>query len=649
MYSNLDSMPNKRDEILSKIDDIKPSIICFTETLPKNLRYPNEADYVLPGYERFSNKEHKHGVAIYFHPSLKARECHAFKSYEFSESLWCSFKSKEGKSILVGGMYRPPRSYKEGKQNEDEMFKLLKDNNMKKYDTVLVMGDFNFPSLNFEGIFTGDRDAERIENFRDAFLTQKVNFPTRRRPGQRLTRDDLIFVNDEHIISDVNHLAPFGKSDHDCLIFQLYVSLKKVTENENYRFNMSKGDYNKMRKMTQSMDWSIESHNVEVSWLKIKNNIHSLMERCIPKKKNRKKVKTQPSWMCAKTLRKIKKKHRMFKRFLMTRNGKLYLKFIQARNECNRQIRKAKKAYERKVANNSKTNVKQFWKYVHEKTKVKQGVGVLKKNDNTFAESDNEKAETLNSFFASVFTREQCHNLPNFAEGEKSNGILLSDIRVTPKAVRNKLKDLNPNKAQGPDLIPSKVLKELNSELAEPLCNLFNLSLEKGIIPADWREGEITAIFKKGSRLEPGNYRPVSLTCITCKILESLVRDQIVNFFNDNNLYSNCQFGFRQKRSCASQLLCVMEDFSKYMDERQAFDVFYLDFSKAFDSVPHLRLLEKLKAYGITGKVHNWVKAFLTDRVQRVKVGNAVSSNENVLSGIPQGVNSWSYSIYHIY
>ena len=90
-------MPNKKDEVLMKIDELKPSILCFTETLPKNLKYPNEADYVLPGYERFYNKEHKHGVAIYVHPSLKAKECHAFKSSNFSESLWCSFKSKEGK------------------------------------------------------------------------------------------------------------------------------------------------------------------------------------------------------------------------------------------------------------------------------------------------------------------------------------------------------------------------------------------------------------------------------------------------------------------------------------------------------------------------------------------------------------------------
>ena len=221
---------------------------------------------------------------------------------------------------------------------------------MKNYDTILIMGDFNFPTLNFEGAFTGERDAERIESFRDAFLVQRVKLPTRRRSGQKPTRDDLIFVNDDGIISDIEHLAPFGKSDHDCLVFQLYVSLEKITENNTYTYNMKKGDYDKMRNLAKSMDWSTDSSNVEDSWTNFKRKVHWLMNECIPKKRKRNKINVQPSWMCAKTLRKIKKKYRMYKRFLKTKNGKLYLKYIQIRNECNNQVKKAKKEYERKVA-----------------------------------------------------------------------------------------------------------------------------------------------------------------------------------------------------------------------------------------------------------------------------------------------------------
>ena len=191
--------------------------------------------------------------------------------------------------------------------------------------------------------------------------------------------------------------------------------------------------------------------------------------------------------------------------------------------------------------------------------------------------------------------------------------------------------------SQGPDRLPPKILKELSQVLAEPLCNLFNFSLQEGKLPSDWKKGEITAIFKKGSKMEPGNYRPVSLTCVLCKVLESFVRDGMVNHLSDNNLYAECQHGFRRARSCVTQLLLVMERLTKYFDEGIPVDIIYLDFRKAFDSVPHERLLTKLKAYGISGNILEWIRNFLLGRTQRVKVGSAISSESPVLSGIPQG------------
>ena len=636
LYSNLDSMPNKRDEIIARINVINPHILCFTETIPKNIKYYNEADYIIPNYERFYNKEHKHGVAIYFHSSMKAQECNDFNEFLFQESLWCSFRSKEGCKVLIGGIYRPPRTYHEGKENEDILFNMLKSEKMLAFDKILIMGDFNFPNLDFEGTYTGDIDANRLESFRDTFLIQKVINPTRRRVNQRPTRDDLIFVNEDQLISDITHENPFGKSDHECLIFDLYVSLDNVSESCGYTYNLKKGDYCKMRADARDLDWS-PAENVENQWSLIKKNIVTLMENCIPKKKKGRKNKKLPSWMCKKTLRKIKKKHKLYNRFLQTKNGSRYLKYITARNECNKQIRKAKKRYEKNVAKDSKSNPKQFWKFVQEKMKVKQGISVLKNEDGSLSESDFDKAETLNNFFASVFTREDKSNVPSFNEGEKSEGALLSDIRVTPEAVKLKLKNLNPSKAQGPDCIPPKVLKELCNELSNPLCHLFNLSIDTGLVPNEWKEGTITAIYKKGARSDPGNYRPVSLTSVICKVMESLVRDEVVKHFDDYSLYSKNQYGFRRKRSCASQLLCVMEDFAEWMDSGDPFDVVYLDFSKAFDSVPHERLLQKLFAYGITGKVLAWIRSFLSGRTQRVKVGEAISGHKQVLSGIPQG------------
>ena len=222
-------------------------------------------------------------------------------------------------------------------------------------------------------------------------------------------------------------------------------------------------------------------------------------------------------------------------------------------------------------------------------------------------------------------------------EAERSQGISLVDMQVTPESVCKKLKNLNPNKAHGPDAIPSRVLKELHKELSLPLSTLFNKSITEGVIPKDWKEANVTAIFKKGSRSDPSNYRPVSLTCVTCKVLESLIRDVIVEYMSGYKLYLDCQHGFRQKRSCITQLLEVMEDLTNMIENRNTIDIIYLDFRKAFDTVPHERLLLKLKSYGISGNLLIWIKQFLNDRTQKVKVGKEFSKEKNVISGIPQG------------
>ena len=327
----------------------------------------------------------------------------------------------------------------------------------------------------------------------------------------------------------------------------------------------------------------------------------------------------------------------MFKRYLETDSGKAYQEYIHLRNKCNKNIKNAKKNFEKNIADECKKNPKKFWKYVQEKTKSNTGISALIKEDGKFAISEKDKADTLNRYFSTVFTTENITNIPNIEKLSKSKGISMAEIRVTPDAVRKKLKELDAYKAQGPDQIPPKVFKELSNELALPLARLYNMSLEYGKVPCDWKIAEVVAIFKKGSRSDTGNYRPVSLTCIACKVLESLIRDEIVKYFTENKLYSNCQHGFRKRRSCTTQLLQFMEDITSLLDDKNPVDVIYLDFRKAFDTVPHERLLVKLEAYGITGNIARWIRDFLFNRQQIVRVSEELSETIEVKSGIPQG------------
>ena len=147
----------------------------------------------------------------------------------------------------------------------------------------------------------------------------------------------------------------------------------------------------------------------------------------------------------------------------------------------------------------------------------------------------------------------------------------------------------------------------------------------------------MTPIFKKGSKVSPGNYRPVSLTCVLCKVMESILRDAIVQHLEQHSLLRKSQHGFMAGKSTLSNLLEYLEDLTKLVDEGHAVDIVYLDFAKAFDKVPHLRLMRKCEGLGIQGDILRWVQQWLTDRKQRVVLNGKCSKWGDVLSGVPQG------------
>ena len=160
-------------------------------------------------------------------------------------------------------------------------------------------------------------------------------------------------------------------------------------------------------------------------------------------------------------------------------------------------------------------------------------------------------------------------------------------------------------------------LKNVADLITEPLSTLFEKSLNEGIVPAQWLEACITAIHKKGLKNLFENYIPVSITSIICKLLESIIRDKIVMHMENNQLFSPKQHGFVPLKNCMTNLLICMENWTKMIENGLPIDIIYTDFAKAFDSVPHHRLLYKMKSIGIIGRTENWIKAFLNGRTQR--------------------------------
>jgi hypothetical protein len=200
-----------------------------------------------------------------------------------------------------------------------------------------------------------------------------------------------------------------------------------------------------------------------------------------------------------------------------------------------------------------------------------------------------------------------------------------------------KIETLRKDSAPGPDNIHPHLMRETKNEMAIPLNIIFRKSLDTGQVPSDWRTARVTPIFKKGIKTLASNYRPVSLTSVPCKILEGLIKDNLMQHLTDNNLLNSSQHGFIPGRSCATNLTIFMDKVTKIIDEGSNADIFYLDFAKAFDKVPHEKLVIKLESKEITGKVKRWIKNWLTDRSQRVVLGKEESESSKVESGMPQG------------
>ena len=630
-------MLNKRAELASIVQLNNPDIICVTEFLPKNYRYPvQSSEMEIDNYKCFTNINklscHR-GVLIYVKECLNAVEVDA--TLNEKESVWCEVIFHKQK-LLIGGIYRSPNSSAENDLLiNKEIVKKVHDNN--KTNNIIIMGDFNYPDINWADnqspLPNSTKSSLFIEATQDSFLHQHVYQPTHYRSDQTPTTIDLIFTTERNMVNDISHLAPLGKSHHHVLKFDVFTESNSVSPM--YRNLYSRGKYDNMRNEIRNINWnSIKTMNVEDGWKFFQNTLDKLIKNHIPKKNinNRKKA----VWMNKTALAKVKRKQKAYQRYLETKEGKDYLKYTQARNQAKSECRKSVKLFEKELAKNIKKNPKAFYAYAKSKMKTKEHIPDLKVDNKPDASTSFAKAEVLNNYFSSVFTKENLVNIPSFTFPRSIPPISdLIDFSITN--VLKKLQKLKLNKSPGPDGLHPRVLYELADLIAEPLSFIFKKVFEEGVLPQTWKDALITPLFKKGSKACVGNYRPISLTCIVVKVYENIMRDHILSHFVKNHLFSSCQHGFLPGRSCVTNLLAVLNVWTDALDKGINVDNIYLDFSKAFDTVPHTRLLEKLKGYGITGKILSWIENFLFGRRQCVVINGISSDWCNVDSGVPQG------------
>jgi hypothetical protein len=664
-YTNATSLnPNKIHELEVICAREKFSIIAITET------WFNEVSIVnLPGYKLFNKNRAGTsagygGVAIYtsLDPQHNLVACEiddndlrAILDNSDAEQIWCQLRIGNEK-ILFGCIYRSPSfiSKENSSATANAIFKSLKSAksavNNGKYDGLCIVGDFNFPDIHWdpEGTISVSSGESSLANqfvdlINDISLHQFIIEPTYiKSNGQSKNTLDLVFAESNERINEVTLGPPLGnaKQGHKSIKFEFTLAHnnRKNVKFSSRSLNYRRGDYSAIDKWFKGIDWHsfLANKSVGDAFKLFLAEYRKACERHIPVLSPRNS--RQPPWVTERIifLSKMKKSLWHSNQRLGWKCVSLVKEYKSTRNLLKKEIKCAIRGFELNLAKD-KSNPKRLFSYVNHKQKVKTNINAIVDNYGTTRVESNEIANVLNDQFSSVFVVDDPSKpLPLFNRRplitEPLNNALFTQTEIITK-----LKRLNEFKSPGPDKIHPAVLKNCADSISLPLLLIFNISMSSGEVPNEWLEAYVSPIFKKGSRLTPANYRPVSLTSIPCKIMESLVRDRLMGHLRANRLINSQQHGFVPGKACVTNLLETFDYLTKNLGIRKAVDLVFLDFAKAFDKVSHHRLLYKLEAYGIVGNVLSWIKAFLSNRIQRVVLGEHMSNWARVTSGVPQG------------
>ena len=589
------------------------------------------AEIALPGYTMYRkdrcevNNSKGGGVVLYVRNDIISCEIVTLNQLK-CESVWCKLKTHGNPDVIVGVCYKSQAAA------DEEIENMAKAINMVSKGTLLIMGDFNYPNIDWSKLEAHGNDIMFRDLILDNYLIQHVKEPTR---DQNIL--DLIFTSHNEMVEKLQIAEHLGNSDHNIIMWKLIVAVNRIS-NKNCRKQYHKGKYNMMRNWIGNIEWNNVFGDLDINdkWTSFCNIITEAINLFIPVVEGQKL--RFPKWLNREARNARKHKAKMWKQYKISQSNSDYLQYKKALNEATKQYKKAKKRFEHKIAVDISKNPRSFYAYVRSKTVAKEIVGPLRNADGELTSDDLKMSEILNTYFGSVFNKEEINSTMSEIKVKITNDMdKLTSVTVNKQIIYKKIMNLKPNKAPGVDGIIPRILIENAENLTEVLETILQESLQTGIVPLEWKKANVTAIFKKGLKELASNYRPISLTSHLCKIMESIIKDCIMKHLTDRSLINTTQHGFWPKRSCLTNLLEFLEYVTKYVDSGYPIDVIYLDFQKAFDKVPHQRLLQKIKALGIDGEIYAWIKNWLLGRLQRVVLNGVNSRWIPVTSGVPQG------------
>ena len=492
---------------------------------------------------------------------------------------------------------------------------------------VYIVGDFNLPHADWSSSSSHiPIEQSFIDCFNDLSFNQFINSPTHI-SGNKL---DILLSNSDNSIENISILDPHSicKSDHFPITFKIKKSFSRKKTPKRTVYNFKKADWAAMNRELCSLNWQfLSSYDPDTSWNILKTCLLNLADRNIPKV--RIKSEFQPPWFDSELFSACREKDRCRQKFKESESLLDELKFVTSRKNF-------KKLSSTKIRDNLFNNddpaliTKKFWahvKYQSNSCRIPNCVSY----DNQLRFKPQDQAELFNKYFFDQFSEPSLYDVDVSYVNDTDY-----DIEFDHRIVRKLLSDINSNKAQGPDGIHGKILKNCAVGLAFPLTCIFKTSYNCGYIPQEWKMANVVPIFKKGSKSEVKNYRPISLTCLVMKVFERIIKEKLLSL--TDNLLDPRQHGFLEHKSCTTNMVSFCDSLALSLNENITNHVVYFDFAKAFDSVNHDILLYKLKNfYNVDGILLKFLCNYLKDRSQRVVIGSESSSILAVNSGVPQG------------
>ena len=618
--------------LLPKLDLIElemsdNDIILVSEThLDKNI---HDDDLLLKGFQKPIRKDRNRyggGVAIYVNSNIYVCEKPEFGSDDL-EILWVEINTAHLKA-MVGVIYRPP-------QSDISFWKKLENNINPILDLnipIFLGGDFNVDMLaNRAGHLGNLLTRLNLENV--------VKEPTRI-TDTSATCIDLFVTNRLNFILDVRVLPNFC-SDH-CPV-KIEVSMK-ISKQKSYKRKIRKyeqADFASISNELESRNWSalFENNSVNENYSQFLNILNETCDKYIPSKVVVIRPDDKP-FMNSSIRKAIRKRNRVHYKAKTTNNPGHWAQYRALRNDVIKLVRDAKAQYKDKLTSqliDKNIPPGKWWRIAKSVCKLNKCNRVTPPLNHCgrIVIHPSEKCDIFNKYFSNISHIDEEPSLPTETISPETN---CPEFFISEQEVKDQLDILNSSKPSGPDGVAPMILKKISISLVSPLTFLFNQSLQCGRLPYIWKRSHVTPVYKnKGSMSEVSNFRPISLTCVLCKMMEKILVKHMHNYVLEHHIITKHQSGFQPKDSTVYQLLNIYNTILSNLDIGKDVRFLFCDVSKAFDRVWHRGLLFKLRKIGINGKLLNWITDYLDDRKQKVVMDGFSSGWEEVDAGVPQG------------